>query len=148
VIGDVPAPIDILLIEDDPGDVLLTREAFADHKVRNRLAVCSDGRDALAYLRRQGRHRDAAVPDLILLDLNLPGLDGRDLLTELAGDPVLRNIPVVVLTNSLAERDILRARQLNVTDYVSKPVDFFRLVEVVQLVESLALVVVRVGSPA
>ena len=148
VSGEVGAPIDILLVEDDPGDVLLTRETFAEHKVRNRLTVCSDGRDALAYLRRQGRYRDAGVPDLILLDLNLPGLDGRDLLVELAGDPLLRDVPVVVLTNSLAERDILRAWQLRVTDYVRKPVDFARLVEVVQRVESLALVVVRVDAPA
>jgi CheY-like chemotaxis protein len=140
----VTRPIDILLIEDDPGDILLTREAFADHKLRNRLVVFGDGRQALAYLRQQGALVDATQPDLILLDLNLPGLDGRDLLAELTADPALSDIPVVVLTNSLAERDILRARQLRVTDYVCKPVDFTRLLDVVKRVESLAITVVRI----
>lgn len=141
-------PIDILLIEDDPGDAMLTREAFAEHKVRNRLIVFSDGRQALAYLRREGGYADATLPDLILLDLNLPGLDGRDLLTELASDAVLSDIPVVVLTHSLAERDILRARQLRVADYVAKPVDFHRLVEVVKRVDRLAFTVVRIAASA
>jgi CheY-like chemotaxis protein len=142
--ADGVAPIDILLIDDDPGDVLLTREAFLDHKLRNRLTVLGDGREALAYLRRRGRYADAPIPDLILLDLNLPGLDGRELMAEIAGDPGLRDIPVVILTNSLAERDILRARQLRAADYVSKPVDFYRLVDVVKRIERLALVVIRV----
>jgi CheY-like chemotaxis protein len=137
-------PIEILLVEDDPGDVLLTREAFADHKLRNRLVVFGDGREALAYLRRTGRYAAATPPDLILLDLNLPGLDGRDLLAVLAEDPELADIPVVVLTNSLAERDIWRSRELRVADYVRKPVDFARLVEVVQRIERFALTVVRV----
>jgi CheY-like chemotaxis protein len=140
----VTRPIDILLIEDDPGDIMLTREAFTDHKLRNRLVVFGDGRQALAYLRREGAHADAARPDLILLDLNLPGLDGRDLLTALTTEPALSDIPVVVLTNSLAERDILRARQLQVADYVCKPVDFARLVDVVKRIESLAITVVRI----
>jgi CheY-like chemotaxis protein len=139
-------PIDILLIEDDPGDTLLTREAFADHKLRNRLVVYSDGRQALSYLRREGAHVGASLPDLILLDLNLPGLDGRDLLTELSTDTELSGIPVVVLTNSLVERDILRARRLRVADYVVKPVDFQRLVDVVKHIESLAFTVVRIPS--
>ncbi|AGZ41827.1 response regulator [Actinoplanes friuliensis] len=138
--------IDILLVEDDPGDVLLTREAFADHKVRNRLVVVGDGRQALRYLRREGPFEDARPPGLILLDLTLPGLDGRDLLTRLADDPVLCAIPVVVLTNSLAERDILRARQLRTAGYIVKPVDFHRLVEVVREVEGLAMQVVRVSA--
>jgi CheY-like chemotaxis protein len=142
------APIDILLIEDDPGDILLTREAFADHKLRNRLVVFGDGRRALTYLRRQGPYADAVAPDLILLDLNLPGLDGRALLTMISAEPALSDIPVVVLTNSLAERDILRARQLRVADYVCKPVDFARLVEVVKHIEGLAFTVVRVSAPA
>ena len=137
-------PIEILLVEDDPGDILLTREAFADHKVHNRLMVLSDGREALAFLRRQGRYAGATLPDLILLDLNLPGMDGRDLLAALNADPEISDIPVVVLTNSLAERDILRARQLRVADYVSKPVDFLRLVEVVKRLEQFALAVVRI----
>jgi CheY-like chemotaxis protein len=141
----VAEPIDILLIEDDPGDIMLTREAFADHKLRNRLVVYSDGRQALRYLRREGP--DSSLPDLILLDLNLPGLDGRDLLTQLSADPVLSAIPVVVLTNSLAEQDILRARRLRVADYVCKPVDFARLVDVVKHIESLAFTIVRNPTP-
>jgi CheY-like chemotaxis protein len=141
-------PIDILLIEDDPGDTMLTREAFAEHKLRNRLVVFADGRQALAYLRREGPYADATLPDLILLDLNLPGLDGRDLLAHLAADAVLNDIPVVVLTNSLAERDILRARELRVADYVCKPVDFRRLVEVVKRLDRLAFTVVRIAASA
>jgi CheY-like chemotaxis protein len=141
----VTAPIDIILIEDDPGDVWLTREAFAEHKLRNRLLVHGDGAEALLYL-RECSASGAALPDLILLDLNLPGLDGREVLTELTGDPRLSGIPIVVLTNSLAERDILRARQLRVADYVCKPLDFDRLVDVVKAVEGLAFTVVRVPS--
>jgi CheY-like chemotaxis protein len=141
-----PKPIDILLIEDDPGDALLTREAFADHKLRNRVVVFGDGRKALEYLRRQGPYAGVGSPDLILLDLNLPGLDGRELLALLAADPDLRDIPVVVLTNSLAESDIWRARQLATADYVVKPVDFARLVDVVKRIESLAFTFVRVPS--
>ena len=135
-----PEPIDILLIEDDPGDVLLTREAFADHKLRNRLIVFGDGREALRYLRR------GPLPDLILLDLNLPSLDGRALLSTLSEDPALAGIPVVILTSSLAERDIMRARQLHVAGYIVKPVDFTRLIEVVKQVEGLALTVYRVPT--
>jgi CheY-like chemotaxis protein len=142
----VTRPIDILLVEDDPGDTLLTREAFTEHKLRNRLVVFSDGRRALSYLRREIPYADAPRPDLILLDLNLPGLDGRELLTMLTADPVLRHIPVVVLTNSVAELDILRARQMRVADYVCKPVDFARLVDVVKHVEGLAFTVVRVPA--
>jgi CheY-like chemotaxis protein len=136
----MPQPIEIMLIEDDPGDVLLTREAFSDYKLRNRLVVFGDGRDALRYL----QNPDCVRPDLILLDLNLPGLDGRDLLAELAADPAFADIAVVVMTNSLAERDILRARRLQAADYVVKPVDFPRLVELVQRLEQFALTVVKV----
>jgi CheY-like chemotaxis protein len=142
----VTEPIEILLIEDDPGDVLLTREALAEHKVRNELVVFADGREALRYLRRVGPYAGARLPDLILLDLNLPGLDGRDLLDELATDPEFAEVAVVVLTNSLAERDILRARQLQVADYVAKPVDFFRLVDVVKRVERFALTVIKIPA--
>ncbi|GAA1806308.1 response regulator [Luedemannella flava] len=138
-------PIDILLVEDDAGEVLLTREAFDEYKLHNRLVVMGDGHAALAYLRRSGPYAGAALPGLILLDLNLPGLDGRDLLDRLAADPVLAEIPVVVLTSSLAERDILRARRLRVTDYIIKPVDFQRIVEVVRHVEELGFAVLRVG---
>jgi CheY-like chemotaxis protein len=141
-----PQPIDILLVEDDPGDALLTREAFADHKLRNRLIVFGDGRKALEYLHRRGPYAQAGRPGLILLDLNLPGLDGRDLLARLAADPDLGAIPVVVLTNSLAEGDIWRARRLAAADYVCKPVDFARLVAVVKRIENLAFTFVRVPA--
>ena len=138
-------PIDILLVEDDPADVLLAREAFEDFKLRNHIVVLGDGRAALAYLRRTGPHLDARLPGLILLDLNLPGIDGRELLEHLAADPELAAIPVVVLTSSLAERDILRARQLRVTDYMIKPVDFHRIAEVVRHVEQLGFSVLRMA---
>jgi CheY-like chemotaxis protein len=144
----VTAPIDIMLIEDDPTDVYLTREAFADYKLRNRLIVFGNGRHALDYLRGRGPYPGRSLPDLILLDLNLPGLDGRDLLSELAADPLLGAIPVVILTGSHAEADILRARRLRVADFVVKPVDFARLVDVVKRVEGLAFTVVRVPSAA
>jgi CheY-like chemotaxis protein len=142
--GDPGRIIEILLVEDDLGDVLLTREAFAEHKLHNRLTTIGDGRQALAYLRREGGYREAARPDLILLDLNLPGLDGRGLLATIRHDDELARIPVMVLTNSLVERDILRARQLDATDYVVKPVDFQRLVEVVRRTAEFGFLVLRV----
>ncbi|GAA1756310.1 response regulator [Luedemannella helvata] len=139
-------PIDILLVEDDPVEVLLAREAFEDFKLRNHVVALGDGRAALAYLNRTGPYRDVRLPGLILLDLNLPGLDGRELLERLAADPVLAAIPVVVLTSSLAERDILRARRLRVTDYMIKPVDFHRIVDVVRHVEQLGFAVLRTAA--
>lgn len=142
----VGQPIDILLVEDDAGEVLLTREAFADYKLGNRLVVLRDGRDALEYLHHSGAHYNATRPGLILLDLNLPGLDGRDLLEHIADDPTLRDIPVVVLTSSIAERDILRARRLRVADYIIKPVDFQRIVEVVRHIEQLGFAVLRANA--
>jgi len=143
----VPEPIDILLIEDDPGDVLLTREAFADHKLGNHLVVFGDGREARRYLRGQAPYAGVPRPDLILLDLNLPSLDGRELLAGLADDPALAAIPVVILTSSLAERDIMHARQLRVAGYIVKPVDFAQLITVIKNIEGLALTVFRVPSP-
>ena len=140
------APIEILLVEDDPGDVLITREAFAEHKLRNRLSVLADGVEALAYLRGEGRYVDRALPDLILLDLNLPRMDGRRLLEILRADPTLARIPVVVLTASPAEEDFLRGFRLGVDAYVDKPVDFARLVEVVQRIDAFYLSVDRVPS--
>src|SRR5687767_12509547 len=117
-------PIEVLLVEDDPGDVLMTQEAFDEHKVRNKLNVVSDGEEALAYLRREGPHADAPRPDLILLDLNLPRVDGRQVLQAIKEDPDLRRIPVVVLTTSGADEDILRSYSLHANAYVTKPVDF------------------------
>ena len=116
-------PIEILLVEDSPADVDLTREALEDAKVHNNLHVASDGVEALAFLRREGRYADAPHPDLILLDLNLPKKDGREVLAEIKADPLLRRIPVVVLTTSEAEQDILRSYDLHANCYVTKPVD-------------------------
>src|SRR3954447_6674442 len=106
---DTGTPIEVLLVEDDPGDVLMTREAFEEHKVNNRLTVVSDGAEALSYLRQEGEYADAVRPDLILLDLNLPRRDGREVLAEIKADEELRRIPVVVLTTSAADEDILRS---------------------------------------
>ena len=136
-------PIEVLLVEDDPGDVLMTREAFAEHKLRNRLNVVSDGEEALAYLRQEGVHRDAPRPDLILLDLNLPRRDGREVLAEIKSDPELHQIPVVVLTTSEADEDILRSYELHANAYVTKPVDFEKFIEVVRQIDDFFVNVVR-----
>jgi CheY-like chemotaxis protein len=136
-------PIEVLLVEDDPGDVLMTREAFEEHKVRNRLNVVSDGVDALAYLRREKPFEEAVRPDLILLDLNLPRRDGREVLAEIKNDTVLRQIPVVVLTTSQADEDVLRSYQLHANAYVTKPVDFDRFVSVVKQIDDFFISVVR-----
>ena len=120
----LPAVIDVLLVEDDPGDVLMTREAFEEHKLRNNLHVVNDGVEAVEFLRREGRYADAPRPGLILLDLNLPRKDGREVLAEIKADESLRAIPVVVLTTSEAEEDVLRSYDLHANAYVTKPVDF------------------------
>ena len=135
--------IDVLLVEDDPGDVLMTREAFAENKVANRLAVVSDGESAMAFLRKQGRFEDAPTPDLVLLDLNLPRMDGREVLAAMKGDEDLRRIPVVVLTTSEAEEDVLRSYSLHANAYVTKPVDFQRFIEVVRQIDDFFVQVVR-----
>jgi CheY-like chemotaxis protein len=136
-------PIEVLLVEDDPGDVLMTTEAFEEHKVGNRLHVVPDGVDALAYLRREGPYQDATRPDLILLDLNLPRVDGREVLAEIKKDESLRSIPVVVLTTSQADEDILRSYQLHANAYVTKPVDFDRFVSVVRQIDDFFISVVK-----
>lgn len=135
--------IDVLLVEDDPGDVLMTREAFEDNKVANRLAVVSDGVSALAYLRKEGEHADARTPDLVLLDLNLPRMDGREVLEAMKNDEALRSIPVVVLTTSEAEEDVVRSYSLHANAYVTKPVDFERFIEVVRQIDEFFVEVVR-----
>lgn len=136
-------PIEVLLVEDDPGDVLMTREAFEEHKVRNNLSVVSDGADALAFVRRQGEFSDAPRPDLILLDLNLPRRDGREVLSEIKNDPDLREIPIVVLTTSSAEADILSSYRLHANAYVTKPVDFERFISVVKQIDDFFVSVVK-----
>jgi CheY-like chemotaxis protein len=137
------APIEVLLVEDDPGDVLMTQEAFEEHKVRNTLAVVNDGTEAIAYLRREGQYANVARPDLILLDLNLPRRDGREVLAEIKNDPDLRQIPVVVLTTSQADEDIVRSYQLHANAYVTKPVDFERFISVVRQIDNFFVSVVK-----
>jgi CheY-like chemotaxis protein len=136
-------PIEVLLVEDDPGDVLMTREAFDEHKLGDRLNVVSDGVDALAYLRREEPYALATRPDLILLDLNLPKRDGREVLSEIKRDESLCRIPVVVLTTSEADEDILRSYQLHANAYVTKPVDFDRFVNVVKQIDEFFISVVK-----
>ena len=135
--------IDVLLVEDDAGDVLMTQEAFEHHKLRNQLHVVSDGVEALAFLRREGEHADAPRPGLILLDLNLPRKDGREVLAEIKADESLRAIPVVVLTTSEAEEDVLRSYDLHANAYVTKPVDFERFITVVQQIDDFFVTVVK-----
>ncbi len=138
--------IDVLLVEDDPGDVLLIREAFEDNKVHNRLHVVPDGVEALMFLRQEGEHADAPRPDLVLLDLNLPRKDGREVLAEVKGDESLQHIPVVVLTTSKAEEDVLRSYKLHANAYVTKPVDFDRFIDVVRQIDEFFVTVVKLPS--
>ena len=138
--------IDVLLVEDDPGDVLLIREAFEDNKVHNRLHVVSDGVEAIEFLRKQGENAEAPTPDLVLLDLNLPRMDGREVLAEIKADEDLRQIPVVVLTTSKAEEDVLRSYKLHANAYVTKPVDFERFIEVVRQIDEFFVTVVKLPS--
>lgn len=135
-------PIEILLVEDNPGDVRLTIEALKEGRVRNRLSVARDGVEALAFLRREGPHAQAPRPDLILLDLNLPRRDGREVLAEIKDDAVLRRIPVVVLTTSKAEEDILRTYDLHANCYITKPVDLEQFIRVVHSINDFWLSVV------
>jgi CheY-like chemotaxis protein len=135
--------IEVLLVEDDPGDVLMTQEAFKDYKIANNLNVVTNGEDALAYLRQEGRFAGAVLPDLVLLDLNLPRRDGREVLREVKSDPQLRRIPVVVLTTSDAEDDVLASYNLHANAYVRKPVDFEQFVSAVRAVDDFFIRVVR-----
>lgn len=138
-----PRPIEVLLVEDDPGDVLMTKEAFDDHIVSNRLHVVGNGVDALAFLRREGEYSEAARPDLVLLDLNLPRKDGREVLAEVKSDPELRRIPVVVLTTSEAEEDIVGTYDLHANAYVTKPVDFDQFIKAVRKLDDFFVTVVK-----
>jgi CheY-like chemotaxis protein len=135
--------IDILLVEDDPGDELITREAFEHNKLHNRLHVARDGEEGLNYLYQRGAYQDAPRPDLILLDLNLPKYDGRHLLEKIKSDPDLSRIPVVVLTTSSAEEDILRSYKLHANAYVTKPVDLDQFINAVRQIDEFFLQVVR-----
>ncbi|WP_329297568.1 response regulator [Streptomyces sp. NBC_00659] len=136
-------PIDVLLVEDDPGDELMTREAFEDNKIGNNLHVVRDGEEALDFLYRRAAHADAPRPDLILLDLNLPKYDGRQVLEKIKSDPALSHIPVVVLTTSAAEEDILRSYRLHANAYVTKPVDLDQFIAAVRQIDDFFVQVVR-----
>jgi two-component system, chemotaxis family, response regulator Rcp1 len=144
--GSEISPVEILLVEDSPADVRLTIEALRDAKVRNNLHVAADGEEALAFLRREGQHADAIRPDLILLDLNLPKKDGREVLEEVKADPQLRRIPVVILTTSEAEQDILRSYDLHANCYITKPVDLDQFITVVRTIEDFWLTIVKLPS--
>jgi CheY-like chemotaxis protein len=143
---DRARPIEILLVEDNPADARLAREALLEGKVRNRLHHVEDGDQALAVLRRQGEFVGTVRPDLVLLDLNLPGRDGREVLAEVKGDPDLRRIPVVVLTSSKAEEDVLRSYDLHANCYVTKPIDLDQFIKVVRQVERFWLEVVELPT--
>lgn len=135
--------MEILLVEDDPGDVLMTKEAFEDHRVPNRVSVVGDGVSALEFLRKQGEFEDAPTPDLVLLDLNLPKMDGLEVLAVAKGDPMLRHIPVVVLTTSDAQEDVVGSYSLHANAYVTKPVDFDEFIAAVRRIDEFFVSVVR-----
>ncbi len=139
-------PIEILLVEDSPSDTALTIEALAAGKVSNKLNSVKDGVEAMAYLRRQGKYKNAERPDLIMLDLNLPRRDGREVLEELKSDPVLKIIPVIVLTTSRSDQDILRSYELNANCYITKPVDFEHFIDVVKSIENFWLSIVTLPT--
>ena len=144
---DAPSkPVEILLIEDNPGDARLAREALRDAKVRNNLSWVTDGVEGLAYLRQEGKYSQSVRPDLILLDLNLPRKDGREVLSEIKVDEKLRRIPVVILTTSQAEEDVLRAYHLNANCYITKPVDLEQFMKVVKTIEEFWLTIVKLPA--
>jgi CheY-like chemotaxis protein len=144
--GAAPRPIEILLVEDNPGDVRLTKEALREGKVANNLSVANDGVQAIDFLRRRGEHSRALRPDLVLLDLNLPKKDGREVLAEIKADEDLRRIPVVVLTTSKAEEDVLRSYNLHANCYITKPVDLDQFIRVVKSIDDFWLTVVRLPN--
>ena len=136
-------PVDVLLVEDDEGDALMTREAFEFYKMRNSLHVVTDGEQALQFVRKAGPFADAPRPGLILLDVNLPRLSGLEVLAELKRDPELAIIPVVMLTTSRAEEDILRSYKLHANAYVSKPVDFEHFIAAIRQIDDFFLNLVQ-----
>lgn len=139
-VGD---PIEVLMFEDNPDDVILTQEALIETKMHINLNVVQDGVEGLNYLRRQGRFADALRPDLILLDLNLPKKDGREVLAEIKADESLKLIPVVILTTSAAEEDIIKAYSLHANCYITKPVDLNQFIRVVKTIEDFWITIVR-----
>jgi len=147
-IGTDAEPIEVLLVEDSPGDVRLTREAFKDAKVHINMHVSSDGMQAMAFLKREGEHANAPRPDMILLDLNLPKKDGREVLEEIKESPTLKSIPVVILTTSASEEDILRSYRLHANCYITKPVDLDGFLKVVKSIDAFWLSVVKLPHGA
>lgn len=141
-------PINILLVEDNPGDVELTEDALRRSKVATKVSVVTDGEDAMDYLRRQSAYQDETMPDLVLLDLNLPRKDGMEVLKEMKDDPTLRHIPVVVLTTSEAERDILASYELGANCFISKPVDLTEFRKVVESIDDFWFTIVKLPSPS
>jgi two-component system, chemotaxis family, response regulator Rcp1 len=139
-------PVEFLLAEDNPGDVRLTKEALRESKISNNLNVVPDGVEAMAFLRRTGSYANAPRPDVILLDLNLPKKDGREVLAEVKADPNLRLIPVVIITSSEAEQDVLRTYELHANCYVTKPVDLEQFIKVIQSIETFWLTIVTLPS--
>ena len=140
---EAPTAIEILLVEDSPGDVRLTREALRDAKVQNNLHVALDGIEAMKFLGRDGAHADAPRPDLILLDLNLPRMSGREVLEQIKQNASLKSIPVVILTTSAAEEDIIRSYQLHANCYITKPVDLDQFIKVVKTIDNFWLAIVK-----
>ena len=136
-------PIEILLVEDNPGDVDLTREALANSKLYNQLSVVGNGEQAMAFLRHKGKYTNASRPDLVLLDLNLPRMDGREVLKEIKSDDDLKRIPVVVLTSSKAEEDILKVYNLHANCYITKPMDLGQFLKVVHVIEDFWFTIVK-----
>ncbi len=142
-----PPLVNILLIEDNPGDVILTKEAFAENKLRNEIYVASDGVEALAFLRRDPGYESTPRPDIILLDLNLPKLSGRDVLKAIKGDPDLKSIPVVILTTSADEMDICEAYRANANCFITKPVDLNQFLKAIQTVHTFWIDIVKLPQP-
>ncbi len=141
-------PIEVLLVEDNPGDVRLTQEAFKEGRVRNQLNVVGDGEEALAYLRKEGDYANKPRPDLVLLDLNMPKKDGRQVLKEIKEDERLKRIPVVILTTSEAEEDILRTYDYHANCFITKPVDLYQFLNVVKFIEDFWLTIVKLPTNA
>jgi two-component system, chemotaxis family, response regulator Rcp1 len=146
VIPETALPIQILLVEDSPGDVRLTQEVLRDAKIANELHVVGDGESAMAFLRQTGEFAGRPSPDLVLLDLNLPRKDGREVLAEMSEDDALHTVPVIVLTTSAAEQDILRSYQLSANAYITKPIDLNEFINVVRSIETFWLSIVRLPS--
>jgi CheY-like chemotaxis protein len=140
---DCRKPIEILLVEDNPGDIQLTRIALEDNKMSVNLNVVEDGVEALTFLKKEGQYINAPHPDLVLLDLNLPRKDGREVLAEMKADPILKRVPVVILTTSQAEEDVLKAYNLSANCYINKPVDFDRFVKIVRSIENFWFTIVK-----